>query len=79
MWLKKGTPGVWHNKYFTIFCRSEYLYHEMVQLASHFQNVEVANWREAPIWGGTSLLTTIFNGLRDLIQSAIVLSFENIF
>ena len=61
-----------HFFYFHVDSRSEYLYQEVKQLASHYPaNVRVAPWREAPIWGGTSLLTTIFNGLRDLIKMKI--------
>ena len=40
----------------------------MKKLALPYTNVDVAPWREAPIWGGTSLLTTIFSGLSDLIK-----------
>lgn len=53
-----------NKKYF----RSEYLYQEVKKLALPYSNADVAPWREAPIWGGTSLLTTIFSGLSDLIK-----------
>lgn len=57
-----------HFFYFHVDVRSDYLYGELVELMSDFTNVQIAPWREAPIWGGTSLLTTIMKGLVDLLR-----------
>ena len=40
-------------------------------MTENYPNAKVADWREAPIWGGTSLLTTLMKGLKDLVQALL--------
>ena len=53
------------------FSRSDYLHRELISMTENYPNAKVADWREAPIWGGTSLLTTLMKGLKDLVQALL--------
>ena len=73
-------------KNFRFFCRSfsrsDYLHRELISMTENYPNAKVADWREAPIWGGTSLLTTLMKGLKDLVQVLLrklnILIFQNL-
>ncbi|CBY34874.1 unnamed protein product, partial [Oikopleura dioica] len=64
--IKRLVKNIYHTDhvlYFHVDSRSHWLHSELKKLTLEYPNIFLADWRETPIWGGTSLLTTIFRGL----------------
>lgn len=57
-----------HILYFHVDARSHWLFDQLKSISVEYSNIHIADWRETPIWGGTSLLTTIFRGLTDMVD-----------
>ena len=69
--IKRLVKNIYHADhvlYFHVDSRSHWLHSELKKLTLEYPNIFLADWRETPIWGGTSLLTTIFRGLTDMVE-----------
>ncbi|CBY09500.1 unnamed protein product [Oikopleura dioica] len=69
--IKRLVKNIYHTDhvlYFHVDSRSHWLHSELKKLTLEYPNIFLADWRETPIWGGTSLLTTIFRGLTDMVE-----------
>nr|XP_006637236.1 PREDICTED: xylosyltransferase 1 [Lepisosteus oculatus] len=56
-----------HFYYIHVDQRSNYLYRQVVSLASQYPNVRITPWRMSTIWGGASLLTMYLQSMKDLL------------
>ncbi|XP_066924651.1 xylosyltransferase 2-like [Clytia hemisphaerica] len=71
--VKRLFKALYHkNHYFYIHVdsRSDYLYEELKTFVKRFDNVAVAPWRMATIWGGASLLQMLLRMMADVLRMA---------
>ncbi|XP_069808838.1 xylosyltransferase 2 [Dendropsophus ebraccatus] len=69
--LKRLIKAIYHKDHFYyihVDQRSNYLHHEVVEMAHHYTNIRVTPWRMITIWGGASLLTMYLRSMQDLLE-----------
>ncbi|XP_039264653.2 xylosyltransferase-like isoform X1 [Styela clava] len=57
-----------HFYYIHVDKRSDFLHREILQIATKYSNVQVAPWRMATIWGGSSLLQMLLRAMKDVVS-----------
>ncbi|XP_018611749.1 xylosyltransferase 2-like [Scleropages formosus] len=69
--LKRLIKAIYHQDhyyYIHVDKRSNYLHHEVEEIARQYNNVRVTPWRMVTIWGGASLLKTYLRSMQDLLS-----------